>query len=129
MTPPPYYSFLLFSSYLFLMSTSTNSLAHLNSTIESLSGGLAGAKQGATRSINSWIDALSGDANLAGIAGELEKLQNLLGSDQLDTAHLQKALHSLGLHTTKAAASAEGATAEKIKHLGQLLTDAAGQLK
>lgn len=109
--------------------SSVNSLAHLNSTIESLSGGLAGAKQGATRSINSWIDALSGDTNLSGIAGELEKLKTLLSSDSLDTAHLQKALHSLGQHTTKAAASAEGATAEKVKHLGQLLTEAAGQLK
>lgn len=111
------------------MATSVNSLAHLNSTIESLSGGLVEAKHGATRSINSWIEALSADAKLAGIAGELEKLQTLLGSDHLDAAHLQKALHSLGLHTTKAAASAEGATAEKIKHLGQLLTDAASQLK
>ncbi|MBC8083290.1 MAG: hypothetical protein H7Z21_08765 [Hymenobacter sp.] len=114
------------------MTTSASSfLPHLTSTIDSLSSGLTDAKPGATRSINSWIDTLSGagDTKLSGIADELEKLKTLLSSDNLDAAHLQKSLQTLGQHTTKAAAAADGATADKIQQLGKLLTDAAGQLK
>ncbi|WP_375417164.1 hypothetical protein [uncultured Hymenobacter sp.] len=103
--------------------------AHLNSTIEALSKGLAQAKGGASRSITSWADTLKGDAKLAGIADELHKLHDLLSSDQIDSASLKKSLSTLGQHTTKAAAAAEGATADKIKELGQLLTTAADQLK
>ncbi len=103
--------------------------AHLNSTIESLSGGLTGAKPGASRSITSWIETLKGDAKLSGIASELTKLKTLLDGDHVDAAQLQKSLQSLGQHTTKSAEAAEGATAEKIKELGKLLTTAAGQLK
>lgn len=106
-------------------------VSHLNSTIESLSNGLMEAKPGATRSINSWIDALSGagDAKLSGIADELETLKTVLSSDDTDTARLQKTLQSLGQHTTKAAAAADGATADKIRQIGELLTQAAGQLR
>lgn len=103
--------------------------AHLNSTIESLSQGLTHAKTGASRSITSWADTLKGDAKLSGIADELHKLNDLLSGSHIDSASLKKSLSTLGQHTTKAAASAEGATADKIKELGQLLTSAAGQLK
>lgn len=108
---------------------STSATSHLNSTIESLSGGLAGAKPGAARSITSWIDELKGNAKLSGIADELTKLKALLSGDHVDAAQLQKSLQSLGQHTTKAAEAAEGAAADKIKELGKLLTAAAGQLK
>ena len=54
------------------MSTSANNLAHLDSTLTSLNGGLHEARQGATRSLNSWIDTLKGsaDTKLNGVAVE-----------------------------------------------------------
>ncbi len=104
--------------------------AHLDSTIKSLDQGLEKAATGATRSINSWVDALgeSDDEDLIQIADELEELGDLLGEDHFTAGQLKKALASLGKKTTAAAKQAEGATAEKIKTLGKQLTDAAASL-
>jgi ABC-type transporter Mla subunit MlaD len=113
------------------MSTSTNNLAHLDSTLNSLAGGLHEARHGATRSINSWIDTLKGsaDSKLGGVAHELENLKGLLDSPMPDTTQLTQSLNKLGEQTTKAAAGADGATADKLQQLGQMLSSAAGQLK
>lgn len=113
------------------MSTSPNNLAHLDSTLNSLNGGLLDARHGATRSINSWIDTLKGsaDTKLGGVARELEHLKDLLDSPTPDTKQLSQSLTKLSEHTTKAAAGADGATADKLQQLGQMLSSAAGQLK
>ncbi|MBC6606724.1 hypothetical protein H8B13_07835 [Hymenobacter sp. BT188] len=113
------------------MSTSQNNLSHLDSTLNSLNGGLHEARHGATRSINSWIDTLkvSADTKLNGVAHELENLKELLDSPMPDTNQLSQSLTKLGEHTTKAAAGADGATADKLQQLGQMLSSAAGQLK
>ncbi|SMB90666.1 hypothetical protein SAMN00120144_0561 [Hymenobacter roseosalivarius DSM 11622] len=113
------------------MSTSANNLAHLDSTLNSLSGGLHEARQCATRSVNSWIDTLkvSADARLNGVARELENLKDLLASPMPDTTQLSQSLTKLGEHTTKAAAGADGATTDKLQQLGQMLSSAASQLK
>lgn len=110
------------------MSTSPNNLAHLDSTLNSLNGGLHEARHGATRSMNSWIDTLkvSADTKLNGVARELENLKDLLDSPMPDTSQLSQSLNKLGEHTTKAAA---GATADRLQQLGQMLSNAAGQLK
>ena len=105
-------------------------LAHLDSTIHSLDQGLTHAKTGAVRSINSWVETLSGagEPALSTLADELKHLEELLASDKATGPQLKKALTSLGKHTTAAAASAEGASADKIKQIGKLLTDAAGSI-
>jgi hypothetical protein len=112
------------------MSDTSHNLAHLSSTIESLSQGLAHAKTGAVRSLHSWGAALgsSEEPGLKAIADELKQLETVLGESEIDGPKLKKALTALGKHTTAAAKSAEGATADKIKELGKLLTDAAGQV-
>jgi hypothetical protein len=105
-------------------------LAHLDSTIHSLDQGLTHAKTGAVRSINSWVETLSGAGvpALGTLADELKHLEELLASDKATGPQLKKALTSLGKHTTAAAASAEGASADKIKQIGKLLADAAGSI-
>lgn len=105
-------------------------LAHLDSTIHSLDQGLPHAKTGAVRSINSWVETLSGAGvpALGTLADELKHLEELLASDKATTAQLKKALTSIGKHTTAAAASAEGASVDKIKQIGHLLTEAAASL-
>ena len=104
-------------------------LPHLTSTIESLSQGLEYAKPGATRSLHSWIETLNAASTpaLHTLATELKHLEELL-SGEATGPQLQKALHSIGQHTTAAARGAEGATADKIKQLGKLLTDAGASL-
>ncbi len=108
----------------------SNANSHLDSTIKALDGGLEKAKSGASNTINSWMETLndSGDPALAKIAQELEDLGTLLGKGDASSAQLKKALSSLGKHTTAAAKQAEGATADKIKTLGQQLTDSADSL-
>ena len=104
---------------------------HLNSTIESLSKGLTHAKTGATRSIHSWVEELNASKApaLHKLATELQQLDKLLSADHISGPEVHKALASIGQHTTAAASSADGATADKIKQLGKLLTDAATSLK
>lgn len=106
------------------------SASHLNSTIESLSKGLEHAKPGATRSLHSWIETLNAASTpaLHTLATELKHLEELLSGGQATGPQLQKALHAIGQHTTAAARGAEGATADKIKQLGKLLTDAGASL-
>lgn len=109
----------------------TTATTHLNSTIESLSHGLSHAKAGATRSIHSWVETLNASKApaLHTLATELTQLDQLLSGGNASGPAVQKALASIGQHTTAAAASAEGATADKIKQLGKALTDAAASLK
>ncbi|NJC26382.1 hypothetical protein [Neolewinella antarctica] len=109
----------------------SNQNDHLNSTIESLNRGLEKAKPGATRSLTSWVKALkdSKDEKLTKLADELQQLHDHLGKDSIDTAQVKKLMTSIGKHTTAAAKTAEGTTAEKISELGKALTDAAGSLK
>jgi len=108
----------------------TTATAHLTSTIESLSKGLTHAKAGASRSIHSWVETLNGSKApaLHKLASELKQLDTLLSSDEPSGPALKKALASIGQHTTAAASSAEGATADKIKQIGKMLTDAAAGL-
>lgn len=82
------------------------------------------------RSINSWVETLSGagEPALSTLADELKHLEELLASDKATGPQLKKALTSLGKHTTAAAASAEGASVDKIKQIGKLLTEAAGSI-
>lgn len=107
---------------------SAHDLAHLDSTIRSLSGGAQEARQGATRSINSWLEALDG-GSYGPLTRDLQHLKAALEDESPDAAKISQTLRQLGEHTTKAAAKAEGATVEKLQELGKLLTEAAGQLK
>lgn len=112
------------------MSDTSHNLAHLSSTIESLGQGLEHAKTGAVRSLHSWGTALgsSDEPGLKAIADELNQLETVLGESDINGPKLKKALQALGKHTTAAASGAEGATADKIKELGKLLTEAAGKM-
>lgn len=115
---------------IFIISDATKYSAHLTSTIESLSQGLTHAKAGAGRSLESWVETLNSTdvPALHTLAKELKQLDELLGHDKIDGAKVHKALSSIGKHTIAAAGSAEGATADKIKKIGQLLTEAATKL-
>jgi ABC-type transporter Mla subunit MlaD len=101
---------------------------HLDSTIESLGRGIAEAKTGATRSINSWIEALSEGSDYKEVSDALEHLKDLLSEKDPNGTQIAKALKSLGDKTKKAAKDAEGATADKIQELGDILVQASHEL-
>ena len=105
---------------------------HLEPTIKALQGNLVefGVAKG-VKNIDSWMEALEG-ADFRGaktIHDNLAKLKKHLESDELDGKAIGAILHTLGTETVHAAAHAEGAQGEKIKHLGELLSTAGGDLQ
>ena len=102
----------------------TSNAQHLDSTIESLEHEVeAGTTRGAQTSIGSWIKTLSEHEELKGIADDLTKLKEAIGSG--DGKTIVSLLTKLGKETTQAAEKAEGAEGEKIKKLGSVLSASA----
>lgn len=104
-----------------------NATSQLDATLNALQGGLASAAGAAGPNIQGWITTLQGNPQLAGISSELEKLHTAIGSG--DSSAIGGSLHTLGEHTTKAAASATADSKDKLMQLGQALSSAASQLK
>lgn len=104
-------------------------VAQLDATLHALSGGLAAAAGAAGPNIAAWIQTLHGNAALAGISGELQKLHDALTGGSADASTLGHSLSTLGEHTTKAAASATADAQDKLHKLGAALTAAGGQLR
>ena len=106
---------------------SQSGTSQLDATLHALQGGLAGAAGAAPGVIAGWIKTLQGNAGLAGISGELQKLHDALSSG--DMSHLGQSLSTLGEHTSKAAASATADSQDKLRQLGQALSAAGASLK
>ncbi|MBF9220174.1 hypothetical protein [Hymenobacter ruricola] len=102
--------------------------SQLDLTLGALRGGLPNAADIAGENIAGWIKTLQGNAQLAPIATELQRLHDLLRSGTADAATLARSLATLGEHTTKAAASATPDAQDKLRELGEVLSTAAGQL-
>jgi PHP family Zn ribbon phosphoesterase len=81
---------------------------------------------GVSSAISSWIEKLGEHDGLKMIADDLEKLKTAI-TDK-DGKKIAALMTQLGTATTKAAESAEGTEASKIKHLGTALTNGAKML-
>ena len=110
-------------------SQSSQGTSQLDATINALQGGLAAAAGAAGPDIAGWIKTLQGAPQLSGISAELQNLHTALQSGATDTAALATSLHTLGEHTTKAAAQATPDAQDKLRQLGSALSSAAGQLR
>ncbi len=102
----------------------------LDATLDALGEGFSQGEPGDTATIRNWIDILeeSGDQSLRTLAGDLQRLESILDEGPIDVIALQEVLSSLGDQTTTAAGKATGLTEEKLRQLGQDLTDAADTL-
>ena len=97
----------------------------LDQTITALDGGLTSlSPQAATSNIDGWIQTLSGNESLAGIAGGLRELKTALTSSPLDGGKIGQLLTSLGSQTTSAAATADPESSAKVARLGGMLEKA-----
>lgn len=79
----------------------------------------------AVKNIQGWMDTLE-KADFRGskiIHENLGKLKTHLEAEKLDGPAIMKLVNLLGEETSRAAGSAEGAKGEKIKHLGELLSE------
>ena len=103
--------------------------SQLDATINALKGGLSAAAGAAGPNIAGWIKTLQGNTQLSGISSELQKLHDALSSGASDTGALASSLHTLGEHTTKAAAHATPDAQDKLRQLGPALSSAGSQLK
>ena len=106
--------------------------AHLDATIKAVQSGLTtlAAAQGA-KNVTGWMTALE-HADFRGakvIHENVGKLKRHLEAETLDGPAIGELLRTLGAETARTASHAEGAPGEKIKHLGELLGKAAGDLR
>jgi len=106
------------------MSTKETNGAHIDSTIKTIEDHVEkGSTAGVATSINSWIKTLESHKELKTIASDLEKLKEAISAK--DGKKIADLMTALGSETTKAAESAKGGEATKIKHLGKALSTAA----
>lgn len=77
---------------------------------------------GVSNSISGWISKLSEYDSLKSVAADLGKLNEALAAK--DGKKIVSLMATLGTETTKAADSAHGEEATKIKHLGKALSSA-----
>jgi hypothetical protein len=83
------------------------------------------ASNAAIKLIEAWESELE-QADFTGaksIAGDLERLKKALGKDSPDADNIYKLLAKLGQATVKAADKADGATADKVRSLGEALSN------
>jgi hypothetical protein len=110
------------------MATTSSASGLLDATLTALSGGLAGAAGAASDTLSSWTALLQDSPQLTNVSTELEKLQDLLSSGEIDSRDVASSLRKLGQLTTEAAASATPDTQDQLMQLGQTLSSAATQL-
>ncbi len=98
----------------------------IDTTISALQKGLTAIPTDqAVSVIDSWQQQLQGNP----LADQLGELKTALSSGTSQGKSLSEILTSIGQGTTQAATTADPSAAEKVKQLGQLLSQAASSLK
>ena len=85
--------------------------------------------QAGIKAIDDWVEQLNGidKRGTKGLAGDLERLKRELEREQPREENVLKLVGKLGAATTKLADQAEAANQQKLRELGEGLTNAAGQ--
>ena len=97
---------------------------HLDKTVKTVNDHVEKkSAAGLTTTINKWVDVLDEHKELKTIASNLKKL--LQAIDDKNGQKIITLMETLGEETTKAAETAEGTEATKIKALGKTLTTGA----
>ena len=103
-------------------------MPQFDATIKHIKDGVKGFTiTAATKNIEGWEATLE-KIEVSGvktIVKDLESLKKLLHAEEIDGAAVKKLMTKLGKETVTIAGRAEGKNAEKIKHLGEALTEAA----
>ena len=103
-------------------------MPQFESTIKHIKEGVKGFTVGAAiKNIEGWEATLE-KVEVSGvktIIKDLESLKKHLHAKEIDGAAIKKLVAKLGKETVTIAGRSEGKTSEKIKHLGEALTDAA----
>ncbi|MBJ6145788.1 hypothetical protein [Hymenobacter sp. BT559] len=100
--------------------------AQLDATLDALQNGLLKITDEAKSAVGGWIDALQGNADLAPIAAELQKLQDAI--TQNHHGSVAGSLSTLSQQTAAAAVNATPDSQSRLYQLSDLLKQAAGQV-
>lgn len=106
-------------------------MALLSGTVEAARGGLTNmAASAAVSNIQQWQQTLTAANNpaLQPIVTDLQALEQALQAQPIDGAQVGQILSRLGEQTTAAASAAEAGTADQVRELGGLLSQAGSQL-
>lgn len=103
--------------------------ATINSLSDAINNGMHHHTDNALASIDEWVGALQGlgGSALTGVVNELNQIKGHIQNG--DTPAVTQALQHLGEQTSLAARDMHNATGDQLRHLGQLLIMAAGNLK
>ncbi|RZK14155.1 MAG: hypothetical protein EOO56_25540 [Hymenobacter sp.] len=105
----------------------TPSATHLlDTTLEALQGGLPKITDAAHASLAGWVDTLQGNADLAAVATELQKLQEAIAQNHHGT--IADSLSILSQQTAAAAVQATPDSQSKLYQLSDVLKQAAHQI-
>jgi len=100
-------------------------IAQLDATLDTLQNGLFKITDDAKSAVGDWIKTLHGNADLAPVAAELQKLQ-----DAISNSHHGSVAGSLSTLSELTAAAVKGTpdSQSKLYQLSDILKQAAGQL-
>lgn len=101
-------------------------IAQLDATLDTLQNGLFKITDEAKSAVGDWIKTLAGNADLAPVAAELQKLQDAIS--QSHHGSVAGSLSTLSQQTAAAAVTATPDAQSKLYQLSDLLKQAAGQV-
>nr|GFC19114.1 hypothetical protein [Tanacetum cinerariifolium] len=101
--------------------------AQLDATLDTLQNGLFKITDEAKSAVGPWITALQGNADLAPIAAELQKLQDAITENHHGS--ISGSLSTLSQQTAAAAVNATPDSQSRLYQLSDLLKQAAGQVE
>lgn len=103
--------------------------ATINSLSDAINNGMHHHTENAQAGLDEWIQALQGlgGSALTGIVGQLTQLKDHIRSG--DKVALSEAMQHLGEQTSQTARDLHNATGDQLRHLGQLLIMASGNIK
>lgn len=104
----------------------TSPTAQLDATLDTLQNGLLKITDEAKSAVGTWITALQGNADLAPIAAELQKLQDAI--TQNHHGDISSSLSTLSQQTAAAAVNATPDSQSRLYQLSNLLKESAGQV-
>jgi hypothetical protein len=103
--------------------------ATINAIIDDNNHGLHGNQDRALSALDSWIDTFQQDdsGSLNPMVTELQRVREYIRNG--DTLELSQSLQRLGQETSRSALSLHNDLGDQLRHLGQVLISAAGNIK
>jgi len=108
------------------MATTSSPSSQLDATLATLQGGLTKITDAASADLDGWLSTLRGNADLADVAQELQRLHDAIAQNHHGT--IADSLSALSEQTKHAAVKATPDAQSRLYQLSDVLKQAAGQV-